>query len=449
VQWLATAGPSAWQDPLEPALERAFSPLIIEVPALRDDPDAVPTFAREIARDWSRTVGGPPRQLSTAALAELAAHPWQGDRSEVEAVLRATFAATSRDPIEVDDLRYGLRQVDSSEPRLQAAAPPVQDEIEEVPIPEVVAVEDDALGSPGASLVDEAPEFEPATWFDEPGADLAAIDEITPEPAPPPEAMHAPADESVLLSEASFDLAASDEAEANADEAQVEAPATTPTPDQTWRRLARSLSHEIRNPLVSIRTFAELLPEHYQDETFRARFADLVGRDVAHIDDVVTRMQSVSENDDSAAEAMDVSAMIEELLEERRERIAQRRLLVLRELERDAPLAWAEPNALRIAIAGLLDRALDSLPERGDLFVATRRIDRGPGSGSRLRILLRHHNPEAHAGAGLGLEELRPEANILEYVLAETVARANGGSLTIDTSDAQESLILLELRTPA
>ena len=74
--------------------------------------------------------------------------------------------------------------------------------------------------------------------------------------------------------------------------------------------------------------------------------------DVAHIDDVVTRMQNIAEHEQNEPEAVDVSALIEGLLEERRERITQRRLLVLRELERDAPLAWAEPIALRIALAG-------------------------------------------------------------------------------------------------
>ena len=140
----------------------------------------------------------------------------------------------------------------------------------------------------------------------------------------------------------------------------------------------------------------------------------------------------MAEQEKLESEALDVSALIEELLEERREQIQQRRLLVLRELERDAPLALADPTALRVALAGLLDRALASLPERGDLFVATRHIAREASGASRLRVLLRHHSPEL-AGEGAGqLEELSPAANVLEYVLAETVVEATGGSLTID-----------------
>jgi len=417
-RWLASAGPGAWRDPLEPALGRAFEPLVIEVPPLGEHPEMLEGFAAEIARDWTHSVGGPPRHLSVAALAQLAAYPWQGDRSEVESVLRASFASTSRDPIGAEDLRFGL---------LRAEA------LESQPTPLVEAVEEQAGEEAEALPESESePESEP---------EPAAIDwEHTEEPAAtqPPETPEAidrdqeDLDESTLLGEASFELARSDSLAA----------------EHSWRRLARSLAHEIRNPLVSIRSFAELLPDHYDDETFRQRFVELVGRDVAHISNVISQMQSVAEHEKVEAEAIDVSALIEELLDERRERIGQGRLLVLRELERDAPLAWAEAGPLRVALAGLLDRTLDSLPERGDLFVATRRIERANDGEPRLRILLRHHSPAlGHRGAS-DLGEFSPAANVLEYALAETVVRSSGGSLTIDSSDSQELLILIELRAP-
>ncbi len=90
--WLASAAPGGWRDSLEPALGRAFEPLVIEVPALSEHPDMLAGFAAEIANHWTHFVGGRPRRLSEAALAQLAAYPWQGDRSEVVSVLRASFA---------------------------------------------------------------------------------------------------------------------------------------------------------------------------------------------------------------------------------------------------------------------------------------------------------------------------------------------------------------------
>jgi hypothetical protein len=445
-RWIATAGPPAWQDPLEPALRLAFAPLQIEVPSLAEHPELLSTFAEQVAQDWARTVGGPPRRFAADALEALRSQLWEGDRAEVEAVLRATLAATRADPIEARHLRlapelFGEPDESRDERGEQAEVEaggmetPEQEELEVLPEAELVA-EVEALD---ASEVDEStllPEasFVPAEADDEspvsgdleretPAA-IAGRSEVSgesPGEMPPPEPIESRPD-------------AADEPSAS---------------DRQWRRLARSLSHEIRNPLVSIRTFAELLPEHYEDETFRERFSELVGQDVAHIGDILSRLASVVEHEKLEARAFDVSSAIEELLEERRERIQERRLLVLRELEREVPLAWVDPSALRAALAGLLDRALDSLPERGDLFIATRHIERAADGEPRLRILLRHHSRELAGGGEERLEELTPAANVLEYVIAQTVVEASGGSLTIDSTDAHETLILVDLRTPS
>ncbi len=40
--------------------------------------------------------------------------------------------------------------------------------------------------------------------------------------------------------------------------------------------LAAGIAHEVKNPLVAVRTFAELLPEQYADPEFREEFSTLV-----------------------------------------------------------------------------------------------------------------------------------------------------------------------------
>ena len=47
--------------------------------------------------------------------------------------------------------------------------------------------------------------------------------------------------------------------------------------------MAAGLAHEIRNPLVSIRTFTQLLPERIEDEEFRTKFLDLALSEVDRI----------------------------------------------------------------------------------------------------------------------------------------------------------------------
>ncbi len=442
LRWVATAGPSRLSESLHPDLERAFSPLCLHVPSLADHPGTLAPFAEQIASNWTAIVGGIPRRIGSSAIIALEAHSWSGDRSAVEAVLRAALAASSQDPIEEVDLNpsqasFGAYASDDEGTVSEAEKP-----IEQA----VFASLDDATSTAAHefSAENEAPtesfdDFERAFLEDLPAAE--------PNPTPDPLATHIAAgrDADAGLSEESLRIADGEGRETGG--AEPETPSRNA--DAKWRRLARSLTHEIRNPLVSIRTFAELLPENFADESFRERFTELVGRDVAHIDEVVSRLASAAEWKTNMAGPVDVSEMIESLLDERRDRIARGRLLVLRELERDAPIAWADAHGLEIALSGLLDRALASLPERGDLFVATRRIEHTADGAPRLRVLLRHHNPELAAFDESGLEELASTANVLEYVLAETIVESSGGSLTIESTDAWETLILVDLRTPA
>jgi len=440
LRWVATAGPVGLHDRLEPSLALAFTPLAFELPPLVDNPEELDRFAGRVAAAWASRVGGSPRPVSAEALEALEAHAWTGDRAAVEASLHRALAATSEGPLQPEDLvtptdlsGANVARAASAHDAATAApgwtgAPPAQADFAAAPVLAPLtsaAPEEPASAQSGESTAD----FERAF--------LSGLPEVTAEVESD---ATLESDLSVQMSEASFVRASEDRT------GGTTAPAEDA--DKSWRRLARSLSHEIKNPLVSIRTFAELLPEHFADASFRERFTELVGRDVAHIDEVISRLAKAAAREKPEKGPCDVSALIERLLDDRREAIGRRRLLVLRELERDAPIAWADAESLELALSGLLDRALAALPERGDLFVATRRTERGSSGEPQLRILLRHHNPEL-AGAEPGrLVDVGVAANVIEYVLAETLIEGGGGRLTIDSTDSQETLILVDLPSP-
>ncbi|HEY5653391.1 MAG TPA: histidine kinase dimerization/phospho-acceptor domain-containing protein, partial [Pontiella sp.] len=58
--------------------------------------------------------------------------------------------------------------------------------------------------------------------------------------------------------------------------------------------LAAGMAHEIKNPLVTIKTFTQLLPQRYGDEDFRQNFSSLVAHEVARIDGIVNELLSFS-----------------------------------------------------------------------------------------------------------------------------------------------------------
>src|SRR5439155_19031245 len=59
-----------------------------------------------------------------------------------------------------------------------------------------------------------------------------------------------------------------------------------------WTDLAASMSHEIRNPLVAIKTFAQLLPERFEDPEFRRDFNEIVVQEIDRLDLIITQINN-------------------------------------------------------------------------------------------------------------------------------------------------------------
>jgi len=213
------------------------------------------------------------------------------------------------------------------------------------------------------------------------------------------------------------------------------------------RRLSAAVAHEVGNPLVGIRTYASMLPSRFDDPEFRSQFAERVETDTRRIEAVIDTLAQLGSLAPPAREPVDVSSMLARLLERERPRIRERRLVVLEELDRAEPHVLGDADQLRFAFGLLLEQALGWMPERGDLYVATRhqsgREDGGQGllRAPRLRILLRFRTP---AGDGLGFGE-----NALAVAAVEAVVRAHGGTLALESSASGEATVLIELPAPS
>jgi signal transduction histidine kinase len=188
-----------------------------------------------------------------------------------------------------------------------------------------------------------------------------------------------------------------------------------------------------------------LLPERFDDPDFRTRFAGIVGDDVRRIEHAVDRLARFAALGAPEGKPVDISALLDELLEGRRDEIQARRLVVLRELDREHGVALGDAAQYRFAFDALLDKALELVPERGDIYVASRHH---PGVGddarSTVRVLIRFESPDEILPA-VDIEGISLAETALELVLADAVVRAHGGTMTVGTAEAPETVILIDL----
>ncbi len=78
-----------------------------------------------------------------------------------------------------------------------------------------------------------------------------------------------------------------------------------------WNELASSMSHEIRNPLVAIKTFSQLLPDRYEDPDFRADFSEQVVSEVDRLNQIIDKIHEFANPPKPVFHPLDIRKPIE------------------------------------------------------------------------------------------------------------------------------------------
>jgi len=85
---------------------------------------------------------------------------------------------------------------------------------------------------------------------------------------------------------------------------------------QLLTQVVARIADEIKNPLVSINAFMELIGERYDDATFRNQFSSVVGRDVRRLVQIFDKLAALVNDGDYKRETLDLRQVTEECLAE-------------------------------------------------------------------------------------------------------------------------------------
>ena len=177
--------------------------------------------------------------------------------------------------------------------------------------------------------------------------------------------------------------------------------------------LASGIAHEIKNPLVAIKTFTQLLPRRSSEPQFVGEFGRIVGREIQRMERVVDRLRTLAYPGRRPEHAVDVRMPLGEALEFMQATFDEKRITVGASLG-DAPCrVLGDHQNLEQLFLNLLMNAHEATPPGGDLRVAVTReanqitvtvADTGPGIAPEL--LERIFEPfftTKQRGSGLGL----------------------------------------------
>ncbi|HKE12402.1 MAG TPA: ATP-binding protein [Myxococcota bacterium] len=196
--------------------------------------------------------------------------------------------------------------------------------------------------------------------------------------------------------------------------------------------LVAEIVHEVRNPLVSVKTFVQLLPERQDDPEFRIRFSEVVESELRRIErllDVVlehARPRTAAPPSTSTAVAPVLDSVA--------------RLLAHRALERGVALSAHSPpdlpgvamgeDALRQVVLNLALNAIDATPSGGSVRLVAARASEGievrvEDEGSGVPLALREQVFEPF------FSTRRDRPGGLGLAISRRIVEEAGGLLTI------------------
>lgn len=208
--------------------------------------------------------------------------------------------------------------------------------------------------------------------------------------------------------------------------------------------LASGVAHEIKNPLVAIRTFAELLPERFGETDFRNEFADIVTREIERIDGLVARLRGIAAQPPRAFTPLDLRVPIDQTLALLRAQFEKRRISVDTRYPDGIPILEGDIAQLKQLFLNLFLNALEAIGHGGTLTVTVLPVTNGrvqvevsdSGCGIPPNDLERIFDPfftTKERGSGLGLSICRGIADVHR---ARIYARNNrdraGATIVID-----------------
>jgi two-component system nitrogen regulation sensor histidine kinase GlnL len=144
--------------------------------------------------------------------------------------------------------------------------------------------------------------------------------------------------------------------------------------------IASGLIHEIRNPLVGIKTYAQLLPSRGTSEEFREMFSRTAGREIGRIDDLLSRFRTMSRASQHPMEMVDLSDPLRDTLETLHAELENRKIHLRRVGEQTRRPVLGNASQLQQLFLNLCLNAIQAMEPGGELTVRVADLSEGGGS---------------------------------------------------------------------
>lgn len=216
------------------------------------------------------------------------------------------------------------------------------------------------------------------------------------------------------------------------------------------------LVHRIKNPLVSIKTFTQLLRNKFSDVEFREQFYRIVTEDIEKVDGILNGLLSYIKINTPLEKRDTVRFILEDVLRGHEEHLENKKIKIFKKFQKDLPETVVHDEQLKYILNALLQYAIPSIPPNGSLGVLTQSFEGAKEISNGKKILQRdgryieilivftgYKRPIETFQTVLGISDIqKEEAMELELRLVKEIIQKNRGMMKFQVNEKRPRTII-------
>lgn len=210
-----------------------------------------------------------------------------------------------------------------------------------------------------------------------------------------------------------------------------------------WEFLATRVAQEVKNPMVAINTFAQLLPRKYDSEDFRHTFSEVVQQEIARINGVVDTLNEFAHRPHLMLQRADLNETVRNVVKSFESELRAHAIEIEEDYASEALESELDPIYFSQALHNVVQNSIEAMPKGGKLKIETRRTSRN----AEVKVTDTGHGiPDQDiANIFLPFFSSREKGMGLGLTLAGRIMRQHDGQLALEPTENGGSAFALRL----
>jgi len=210
-------------------------------------------------------------------------------------------------------------------------------------------------------------------------------------------------------------------------------------------RLAAGVAHEIRNPLSSIRGFAQFFLNRFKGQEEEQGYALIMIKEVDRLNRVITELLDFAKPKEPHRELHSLEPIIEHALKVLEPDMLRKKAAVVKDYEPNLPPVLADRDQISQVFLNLLLNSLESIEERGEIRVSLKKW----GDHPSLEVTI------ADTGKGIAPADVgkifepffstKPKGTGLGLAIVHQIVESHGGDIEVESREGQGTTFRITL----